>query len=187
MKKRIGLWLLVLTMLLAGCKNAERSGVEPPTVPPETAAPAVETRETEQTEPVEQTQPTVQETQPDVYSFTEEEEQLLLKIGMAERGNAGCTDCIALVMRTVLNRVEAGGFGRSIEGVILAQDQFTPVADGSYYRAQPNEYCLEALEMVVSGWDESQGALYYEFCVGESWHSKNLQLLFQHCNTRFYK
>ena len=186
MKKRIGLWLLVLTMLLAGCKNAERSGVEPPTVPPETAAPAVETRETEQTEPVEQTQPTVQETQPDVYSFTEEEEQLLLKIGMAERGNAGCTDCIALVMRTVLNRVEAPKFSSTIRGVIYAQDQFTPVAEGTFESVAPNDRCREALDMVKRGWDESRGALYYEWCEGESWHSQNLNLLFQHCDVRFY-
>mgnify|MGYP006898678300 CR=1 FL=1 len=44
----------------------------------------------------------------------------------------------------------------------------------------------EALEMIKTGWDESQGALYYEWCEGESWHSKNLTLLFQHCDTRFY-
>ena len=40
--------------------------------------------------------------------------------------------------------------------------------------------------MVMRGWDESQGALYYEWCEGESWHSQNLNLLFQHCDVRFY-
>jgi len=123
---------------------------------------------------------------PPVLQLTEEEKIMLLKIGMAEKGNDGCTECIALVMRTVLNRVESGRFGRSIRSVILAPDQFTPVADGSYYKAEPGELCYDALEMVVYGWDESQGALYYEWCEGESWHSKNLHLLFQHCNTRFY-
>ena len=143
------------------------------------------------------TQPTVPapiETEPEpettvpipVISLTEEEKNMLLKIGMAERGESGCTECIALVMRTVLNRVNADRFGSSIRSVLFAQDQFTPVADGSYDSAQPNDRCQEALEMVISGWDESQGALYYEWCEGPSWHSQNLNLLFQHCDTRFY-
>lgn len=121
-----------------------------------------------------------------VIDLTEEEKSMLLKLGMAERGNTECTECIALVMRTVLNRVEAGRFGKSIRSVILAPDQFTPVSDGSYDKAEPNEHCQEALDMVIYGWDESQGALYYEWCTGESWHSKNLNLLFQHCDVRFY-
>ena len=121
-----------------------------------------------------------------VVELTDEEKSMLLKLGMAERGSTGCTECIALVMRTVLNRVASDRFGSSISKVILAQDQFTPVADGSYYRAEPNERCQEALDMVIYGWDESQGALFYEWCEGESWHSKNLHLLFQHCDTRFY-
>ena len=174
--------LLSFLILLSGCAPA-------PAVDETTLATTQETTmppATEVTVP-----PTTAETVPETtlprLSLTEQEQTMLLKLAMSELGDTGCTECLALVMRTVLNRVDAGGFGRSIEGVILAQDQFTPVADGSYYRAQPNEACLEALEMVISGWDESQGALYYEFCIGESWHSKNLQLLFQHCNTRFYK
>lgn len=121
-----------------------------------------------------------------VVELTEEEKTLLLKIGMAERGNKDCTECIALVMCTVLNRVGADRFGSSIRSVIFASGQFTPVMDGSYHSAEPNERCYEALDMVIYGWDESQGALFYEWCEGESWHSKNLHLLFQHCDVRFY-
>ena len=137
-----------------------------------------------ETEPA--TEPTVAETLPDVYSFTEEEKLLLLKLGMAERGDTGCVECTALVMNTVLNRQADSRFPSSIKNIIYAQDQFTPVAEGTYESAQPNELCQEALTMVIKGWDESQGALYYEWCEGESWHSKNLNLLFQHCDTRFY-
>ena len=112
---------------------------------------------------------------------------MLLKIGMAERGNAGCTECVALVMRTVLNRVKTEGrFGSSVRSVILAPEQFTPVMDGSYDSAEPNQLCKDALDMVIYGWDESQGALFYEWCEGPSWHSQNLHLLFQHCDVRFY-
>ena len=136
---------------------------------------------------LETTQETIPETTlPDVVILTEEEKQLLLKLGMAERGDTGCVECVALVMNTVLNRVEAKRFPSTVRGVIYAQDQFTPVADGSFENAQPNDLCRQALEMVIKGWDESQGALYYEWCEGESWHSQNLQLLHQHCDTRFY-
>lgn len=121
-----------------------------------------------------------------VYSFTPEEEELLLKLGMAERGETGCTECIALVMRTVLNRVEGPKFSSSIRGVIYTENQFTPVEEGTLQSAQPNEACYEALEMIKTGWDESQGALYYEWCEGESWHSRSLNLLLQHCDVRFY-
>ena len=176
MKKSI--LFLVLMLLLTACSSAEtaESTLSPETVPSTEAA--VICILPIDPEPVTLPQPVVE--------LTEEEKVMLLKLGMAERGNIECTECIALVMRTVLNRVEAGRFGKSIRSVILAQDQFTPVSDGSYDKAEPNERCREALDMVIYGWDESQGALYYEWCTGESWHSKNLNLLFQHCDVRFY-
>ena len=122
-----------------------------------------------------------------VYEFTPDEQELLLKLAMAERGDTLCPECIALVMRTVLNRVEAEKFSSTIKGVVYARDQFTPAMDGSLEKAQPNEVCRDALEKIETGWDESQGALYYEWCDGESWHSQNLTLLLTHCDTRFYK
>ncbi len=175
--KKAGIFILIC-LLLSACAS-------PAPAEPTTAAETVPT--TILTEPT--TVPTVPETteppQP-ILELTDEEQFMLLKIGMAERGNTECTECIALVMRTVLNRVEDGRFGKSIRSVLFAQDQYTPVSDGSYYNAEPNGRCYEALEMVLCGWDESQGALYYEWCTGESWHSKNLNLLFQHCDVRFY-
>lgn len=121
-----------------------------------------------------------------VYTFSSEEERLLLQIGMAERGHSECKECVALVMRTVLNRVEGEKFASTIRNVIYTEGQFTPVSDGTFWAEEPNELCYEALDMIVRGWDESQGALYYEWCRGESWHSKNLNLLTQHCDMRLY-
>ena len=184
MKRVIAFVLFALYFLmLPGCTQsaslvettAAESTPETTWVPPETVCTQPET-----------TAATVSTESVPIYNFTDEEEEMLLKIGMAELGNGDCIECIALVMRTILNRVEADRFGKSIRGVLFAQDQFTPVMDGTYYSAEPNALCYEALDMVIHGWDESQGALYYEFCEGESWHSKNLNLLFQHCKTRFY-
>lgn len=149
------------------------------TLPPETEAPTIETTEAA-------TEATEEPTEPYVLFFTEEEEELLLKLGMAERGESGCAECVALVMRVVLNRVEAPKFSSTIKGVIYAQDQFTPACDGTLEKADPNAICAEALDMIRRGWDESQGALYYEWCEGESWHSRNLNLLLQHCDMRLY-
>lgn len=183
--KRIFALLMTLMLFLSACSSP--AAVEPAeTTVQETVPVTIPT-----TVPTIATEPTVPETtQPPppvpVLNLTEEEQTMLLKIGMAERGNEDCTECIALVMCTILNRVNADRFGSSIRSVLFAQDQFTPVMDGTYDTAEPNDRCRDALEMVIYGWDESQGALYYEWCEGESWHSKNLHLLFQHCDTRFY-
>lgn len=174
--------LFLILFLLTGCASAPAAQTEPPTTAEATTEAASLPPATRQA-PVE-TEP---ETTLPPLELTEDEQNMLLKLAMAELGDTECTECLALVMCTVLNRVEADGFGSSIRSVVLAKDQFTPISDGSYYRAEPNESCFDALELVIGGWDESQGALYYEFCEGESWHSKNLTLLFQHCNTRFYK
>lgn len=202
MKRSLSLILLAAFLLTApGCARQE------PTPTAETAAvsqatvqtvPPTTLPETIPTEPT--TLPTEPETLPPEtettapteppLGLTEEEQALLLQLAMAERneglGYDDCPICMALAMRTVLNRVESGRFSKSIRGVIYAPEQFTPVLDGSFDSAVPNEACYEALDLVLNHWDESQGALYYEWCEGESWHSQNLHLLFQHCNTRFY-
>lgn len=143
-----------------------------------------------------QVQPLTMETEPEtvpsatlpgVVILSEEDQGLLLKLAMAERGDTKCKECMALVICTVLNRVESDRFADTVRGVIYSVDQFTPVKDGSFTKAEPDDNCREALQMVIKGWDESQGALFYEWCEGESWHSKNLELLLSHCDTRFYR
>lgn len=181
MKQSARFLLCFFLVFLTACSPA---GMAEQTALPESMPSTVPTETLPVTTPSEaETPPTVPLP---VVELTEEEKTMLLKIGMAERGSKDCTECIALVMCTVLNRVKADRFGSSIRSVILAPEQFTPVMDGSYGSAEPNDRCYEALDMVVYGWDESQGALFYEWCEGESWHSKNLHLLFQHCDVRFY-
>ncbi len=192
MKKTIS-FLLMLALLLSGCsRQAPAPAIQ--TLPPETlpaptepALPETTQMPTETTVPETTAEPTLETTLPIVVELSDEDRELLLKIGMAELGKEKCPECVALVMCTVLNRVNSGRFSSTVRGVIYAQDQFTPVWDGTFEAAKPNDTCCEALDMVIHGWDESEGALYYEFCQGESWHSRNLKLLTQHCNTRFYE
>ena len=67
--------------------------------------------------------------------------------------------------------------------------QFSPVIPGGrWYSIEPNDECYKAVEMVQAGWDESNGALYFESCKNEdNWHSRNLTFLFKHGRHRFYK
>lgn len=118
--------------------------------------------------------------------FSDNEESLLLRIGMCEAGGES-VECVANVMCTVLNRVEDDYFPDSIYDVLYQRGQFTPVSSGWIDTVQPSEKCYEALEMIKSGWDESQGALYFESCDGDSWHSRNLEYLYNYGNMRFYK
>nr|DAX61017.1 MAG TPA: lytic transglycosylase [Caudoviricetes sp.] len=115
-----------------------------------------------------------------------DDDYMLLKIAMAE---AEGEDTIgkALVIRTVLNRVQSDSFPDTIKDVIFQENQFTPIRNGRYDKVTPNDDCYIALEMVEEGWDESEGALYFERNTNkETWHSKNLTKLFTHGNHTFY-
>lgn len=116
-----------------------------------------------------------------------EESQMLMKIAMAE-AEGETVEGKALVMLVVLNRVWDSGFPNTIEEAIFQPKQFSPVREGGrYYTTEPNEECYEALELVQNGWDESGGALYFESCENSSWHSENLEFLYQVGNHKFYR
>lgn len=116
-----------------------------------------------------------------------EESYMLMKIAMAE-AEGESVEGKALVMLVVLNRVWSDGFPNTIEEVIFEPGQFAPVrAGGRYYTTEPDSECREALELVMKGWDESHGALYFESCENSSWHSENLEFLFRVGNHKFYR
>jgi spore germination cell wall hydrolase CwlJ-like protein len=114
---------------------------------------------------------------------------LLAKIAYGEAGGED-VEGQALVIRVVLNRVWSDDFPDSIPEVIYQTDtgvQFAATTAADWDDWQPTESCWEALELVESGWDESQGALY--FCAGgeSQWHQENLTELFTHGGHTFYK
>ncbi len=138
------------------------------------------------TEPVEATEPTYQNT---AWSqdFGSEDNRLLMKIAMAE-AEGESVEGKALVMLVVLNRVWSSQFPDTIKEVIFQENQFPPVQEGGrWYTTEPNAECAEALELVMSGWDESQGALYFESMNEDSWHSRNLEFLFECGGHKFYQ
>lgn len=118
--------------------------------------------------------------------FGSDEALMLHKIAIAEAGGES-VESMALVMLVVLNRTYDNRFPDSIYGVLHQKSQFTPMVDGSYAKAQPNAKSHKAMELIISGWDESKGALYFESCKGSSWHSRNLTYLFTEGGHKFYK
>ena len=90
---------------------------------------------------------------PLIRNLTEEEWRLLESISIAEAGNQD-VEGVALIMNVVLNRCEKTG--QSVHSVIFSPNQF-------YVQGMSggNELSAAAREMVRSGWDESQGAIYF--------------------------
>lgn len=127
-------------------------------------------------------------------NISDEDKYLLAKIAMAE-AEGESLECKMMVIFTVLNRVESSDryFPDTIKEVIFQCNngvyQFSPVAPGGrWYRVEPNEECWEAVEIVNSMEEDiSNGALYFESCKGESWHSRNLEFICQVGPMRFYK
>lgn len=116
---------------------------------------------------------------------------LLAKIAMAE-AEGESTEGKALVMLVVLNRMLDDDFPDTIGEVIFQHNgddyQFSPVGSGRIYENEPNEDCWAALDLIYSGWDESQGALYFESSkCDNTWHSRNLDFLFEEGGHKFYK
>ena len=121
------------------------------------------------------------------YDWDGEDERMLAKIAMAE-AEGESVEGKALVILVVLNRVWSDEFPDSIEEVIFQKNQFSPVAEGGrYWTTEPYAGCYEALELVMGGWDESQGAFYFESTGRDGWHSQNLEFLFEFGGHKFYR
>lgn len=123
--------------------------------------------------------------------LSESNKYLLAKIAMAEAENQNIKTK-ALIIMSILNRVESSNFPDSISDVIFESKgniyQYSPIMpDGRWWYIEPDQNCYKALEAVLNDTYDSKGALYFESCQGDSWHSKNLEYLYQSGSLRFYK
>lgn len=122
----------------------------------------------------------------------DEEVYLLAKIAMAE-AEGESTKGKALVVSVILNRVQSDEFPDTVEAVLTQRTggggwQFSPMQDGGrWYTTEPDEDSYEAVEMVMNGWDESEGALYFESSADPTWHSRNLEYLYTVGAHKFYR
>jgi len=112
---------------------------------------------------------------------------LLAKIIMAEAEAEPLTGQ-ALVGLTILSRVASPRFPDTVYDVIFQDGQFTPVSNGRWDLVEPDDSCKAAVHLIGSGWDESQGATYFESDGNNSgWHEENLEYLFTKGGHKFYR
>lgn len=127
----------------------------------------------------------------DLIELTQSEAQLLMMVGRSEGGDT--LEGQLWTMRTLLNRVESNepDFKKlSTIGEVVFQDgQFQVVSTGAYKKADVNPYSHIALAMIEGGWDETDGALWFEASTNSSnsWHCKNLTLVKEVAGQRYYK
>lgn len=130
-----------------------------------------------------------------MYDLPDEELDVLLRIVEAEAGNED-EEGKLLVANVVLNRMNAEAFPDTISGVVLQREkgvsQFSPVANGSFYRVKVSEETVSAVSRALMGEDISQGALYfaarkYADRGKMRWFDENLTYLFVHGGHEFFK
>ena len=131
--------------------------------------------------------------------FTQEEAMMLMRLAKHEAGYTNTDDISsdninaksqALIMLVVINRVKSDKFPNTITEVLYQKNpvQFSIFIDGSIMNTEPDFNSHLALALIESGWDESQGAIYFDAeWGGNTWQSKNCELLYIDQGTRFYK
>ena len=87
-------------------------------------------------------------------------------------------------------------FPDTVSGVVLQREkgisQFSPVANGSFYRVKVSEETISAVGRALMGEDISQGALYfaarkYADSGKMKWFDENLTYLFVHGGHEFFR
>lgn len=135
------------------------------------------------------TEPTTEPQRGQDLGWSANEEYIAARMAMAEAESED-TEGKALVILVIWNRTRSGKFPDTVKAVISQRNAFTSYSNGRYEAVEPDADCWAALDLIQeTGWDESQGALYFERTPedGEStWHSRNLERLFIHGNHTFY-
>lgn len=119
-----------------------------------------------------------------------EELEILHKIVEAEAGSEDITGKM-LVANVILNRVNSSRFPDTISEVVYQKQggkaQFSPTEDGTMETVHISPETEEAVERVLNGEDNSNGALYFRSvkCTG-TWHDRALIRLTEYGNHIFY-
>lgn len=129
------------------------------------------------------------------YEISEEDYHNLLCIIQAEAGGEDLEGKI-LVGNVVMNRVKSEQFPDTITEVIFQKNektvQFSPTRKDNFKDLEISEETKEAANLVLTGTDYSQGALFFaarKYAKAESmsWFDTKLQYLFKHGGHEFFK
>lgn len=121
-----------------------------------------------------------------IVELSESDAYLLMQVARNEGGTS--LQGQQWVMRTILNRLDAD-WADSLWGILTMDGQFEVVTNGSYKNVDLNPESHLALASIESGWNETDGALYWESNSNsdESWHKKNLTFIKEVDGNLFYR
>lgn len=131
--------------------------------------------------------PEINETSEGIVEIDYEDAQLLMHIARAEAGTS--LDGQLWTMRTLINRIESDEFPDEIWDVVSQKGQFEVYANGRYKTVELNENSHLALAMIEGGWDETDGAIWFEASTNSpnSWHATHLTFIKEVEGQRYYK
>lgn len=130
-----------------------------------------------------------------VISLGANQKEVLLRIVEAEATGEDIKGKM-LVANVILNRVKSSQFPDTVKEVVFQKNgrttQFSPIADGRYWSVSISKSTREAVDRVLNGEDESQGALYFSARSkakksNMNWFDNNLTWLFKYGGHEFYK
>lgn len=119
------------------------------------------------------------------YILTEEEDNLLMSIGVLEGGETD-SESIADVIQVVLNRVKSDKFPGSVAEVIFQKNPTQFCTAEKLEKAVITDEAREALMAVKMGKYQTNEALYFESLPGKAWEKKHTYL-FSYGGHDFYK
>lgn len=131
----------------------------------------------------------------EVCQINDEDYHNLLCLVQAEAGGEDLEGKI-LVGNVVMNRVRSDKFPDTVSEVIFQRNektvQFSPTKREDFKEIKISEETEEAVKLVLSGVDNSEGALFFaarKYAKAESmsWFDTKLQYLFKHGGHEFYK
>lgn len=119
--------------------------------------------------------------------FTPEEMEILYRIAWAEARGEDDKGLI-LVINVIINRMNDPAFPNDVRGVVFAPNQFSPITNGAFDRATPDDRIRNAVHRALQGEDYSRGATFFRSVRGAegSWHERALNRVFTHGNHHFY-
>lgn len=130
-----------------------------------------------------------------VIELSKEEKEILQRIVEAEATGEDIKGKM-LVANVVINRTKDKNFPDTVKDVVFQKSggtyQFSPIKDKRYWSVKITEETITAVDRVMQGEDESNGALYFSARRRAEknsmrWFDRNLKYLFTHGGHEFFK
>lgn len=128
-------------------------------------------------------------------SLSKDETEVLQRIVEAEATGEDIKGKM-LVANVIINRTKNKNFPNTVKEVVFQKNggtyQFSPIKDKRYWSVTISKDTITAVDRVLQGEDDSQGALYFSARKranknSMSWFDRNLKYLFKHGAHEFFK